>query len=86
MEERSFDELIDATCPSCRHAVSLDASVCPSCGYKLKPEGKKAPAAPAKAPSASPARKTGKSKKNLYIVGGIIVVAIIVIVVVALSL
>jgi len=71
MEERSFDELVDATCPSCRHAVSLDAS---------------APAVPAKAPSAPSVRKTGKSKKNLYIVGGIIVVAIIVIVVVALSL
>jgi t-SNARE complex subunit (syntaxin) len=52
----------------------------------LKPEGKKATAVPAKAPSAPSVRKTGKSKKNLYIVGGIIVVAIIVIVVVALSL
>jgi ssDNA-binding Zn-finger/Zn-ribbon topoisomerase 1 len=84
MEERSFDELIDATCPSCRHAVSLDASVCPNCGYTLKADVKKTPAVQAKAPSAPKVAKPGKSKRA-YLWGGIIIVVIIIIIVVAVS-
>jgi ribosomal protein L40E len=85
MEERSFDELIDATCPSCRHAVPLDARECPNCGYRLKAEEKKTPAVQAKAPSAPKVAKSGNSKKA-YLWGGIIIVAIVIIIIVVVSL
>lgn len=80
MEERSFDELIDPTCPSCRHAVPMNASTCPKCGYKLKVEGKKTPAAEAKAPSVTKAAKSGRSNR-VYIWGAIIIIVVIIIVI-----
>ncbi|MEM2943591.1 MAG: zinc ribbon domain-containing protein [Methanomassiliicoccales archaeon] len=52
MEERPYNEIIDATCPSCRHGVPMDANVCPYCGYRIKPEAAKTvPTAKEKPPS-----------------------------------
>ncbi len=82
MEERSFDELIDPTCPSCRHAVPMDASTCPNCGYKLKVEAKKTAAAEAKVSSAAKDAKPGWSNRT-YILGAIIIIVIIIIVIAA---
>lgn len=72
MEERPYDEIIDATCPSCRHAVPMDANVCPYCGYVIKPEVAKA-AAPQKAPpQAAPAG--AKLLTSKPVVGGVLVI------------
>jgi hypothetical protein len=71
MEERSFDELIDATCPSCRHEIPPDANVCPNCGFRLKPEVEKAFTVQAKtAPKAVVAASRGTSKS---LIGGVLV-------------
>jgi len=70
LEERPFDEIIDATCPSCRGAVPPDANVCPHCGYKIRPEAAK-PAPPPKKPSAAVGGKPMTSKP---LIGGILVV------------
>lgn len=83
MEERSFDELIDATCPSCRHAVPMDASVCPNCGYRLKAEVKKAPAT-AKA-AAEVTKSAARKSSNAHVWGGIILMAILLIILIVAS-
>ncbi|MDH7508198.1 MAG: zinc ribbon domain-containing protein [Methanomassiliicoccales archaeon] len=72
MEERPYDEIIDATCPSCRHAVPMDANVCPYCGYVIKPEVAKA-AAPQKAPpQAAPVGARQMTSKP--VVGGALII------------
>jgi len=71
MEERSFDELIDATCPSCRHAVRLDANVCPNCGYRLRPEQMKAAAQARPIPQSVAPVSRGTSKS---LIGGVLLV------------
>lgn len=38
MEERPYSEIIDETCPSCRHGIPLSSKVCPDCGYRIRPE------------------------------------------------
>lgn len=70
MEERSFDELVDATCPSCRHEVPMGANVCPNCGYRLRTEGRKVPPVMPTIPTATVATRSGISKA---FVGGIFV-------------
>ena len=71
MEERSFDELIDATCPSCRHAVPPGANVCPNCGYRLRAEQPKAVAPQARSvpQSAAPASRGS----SIPLIGGVLV-------------
>lgn len=70
MEERSFDELVDATCPSCRHEVPMGANVCPNCGYRLRTEERKVPPVMPTMPTATVATRSGISKA---FVGGIFV-------------
>lgn len=69
MEERSYDEVIAPTCPSCRSEVPPDANVCPNCGYRLRAEEKKAGAPPV-APAAAPQPRRGRGKS---IAGGVLV-------------
>ncbi len=38
VEERPYSEIIDETCPSCRHGIPLSSTVCPNCGYRIRPE------------------------------------------------
>jgi len=60
----------------------MNANTCPKCGYKLKVEGKKTPAAEAKAPSVSKVAKSGKSNRAL-LWGGIIIIVIVIIIIAA---
>lgn len=41
VEEIPYDELIDETCPSCRHTVPSGTTKCPNCGYQIREEPKK---------------------------------------------
>ncbi|MDD1768380.1 MAG: zinc ribbon domain-containing protein [Methanomassiliicoccales archaeon] len=72
MEERSFDEVVDATCPSCRQAVPAAANVCPNCGYRLRPEQARAVASQARPVAQSVTPVSRGSSKSL--IGGILVV------------
>jgi len=38
VEEIPYDELIDETCPSCRHTVPPGTTKCPNCGYQIREE------------------------------------------------
>jgi hypothetical protein len=69
MEERSFDEVVDATCPSCRHAVPPGANVCPNCGYRLRPEQIKAAAQARPIPRSVAPASPGSSKS---LIGGVL--------------
>jgi len=40
VEEIPYDEIIDETCPSCRHTVPRGSGVCPYCGYRIREEEK----------------------------------------------
>ena len=76
VEETPYDEIIDETCPSCRHTVPQGTTVCPNCGYQIREEPKKAPA-PKKGVPASVTRD-GLSKPEfggvLIIVSGILAI------------
>lgn len=72
MEERSFGELVDATCPSCRHEVPMGANVCPNCGYRLRAEERKAPAAQARV--VPPVASVPRQSTVMSLIGGVLVV------------
>lgn len=38
VEEIPYDEIIEETCPSCRHTVARGTEVCPNCGYRIRGE------------------------------------------------
>lgn len=51
VEETPYSEIIEETCPSCRHNVPQGTAVCPNCGFQIREEPK-----PAAAPKAAPSK------------------------------
>jgi hypothetical protein len=49
VEETPYSEIIEETCPSCRHTVTQGTAVCPNCGFQIREEPK-----PALTPKAAP--------------------------------
>ena len=38
VEETPYDEIIEETCPSCRHTVPQGTATCPNCGFHIREE------------------------------------------------
>jgi hypothetical protein len=71
IEEKSYEELIDPTCPNCRMTIPWDVDVCPHCGWQIR-EGE----APKEAPKpAAPVSKSKIKKGNVIAAGSVIALA-----------
>lgn len=66
--ETPHDQLIDQTCPSCRHTVPQELEFCPKCGYQIR--GGSAAASKKGAPTRSRSADQGFTRNEF---GGILI-------------
>ncbi len=72
IKERSYEELIDPTCPNCRQTIPWDTDVCPHCGWQIKK------GVPAEAPKlAVPTVKKGIKKGNVLAAASVIILGLL---------